>query len=247
MANIELLKPKVKDLAQKLVSACTTAGTPITVIQTLRTIAEQDALYAEGRTTPGNIVTKAKGGYSLHNYGVAFDVCPVVNGKLIWNDTDLFKKVGALGQGLGLEWGGTWTSFVDLPHFQYLAGYTLTDFRTDKIDWKKFDLVAGPVATSSGSNTTIKNDLPRDLEKGMTGSDVTLLQKMLNADPTTRISSAGLGSPGKETNSFGELTRVAVGKFQLKWGIVGGSSPAFGRVGPKTRAKLLEIFGNTKF
>ena len=92
MAKLELLKPKVQELAEKLISECKNLGRQIIVTQTLRTIEEQDALYAQGRTRPGNIVTKAKGGYSLHNFGVAFDICPVVNGKAEWNDNALFKK-----------------------------------------------------------------------------------------------------------------------------------------------------------
>ena len=138
MAKLELLKPKIRGLAERLINECKNLGYQVTITQTLRTIEEQDALYAQGRTKPGNIVTKAKGGYSLHNFGVAFDICPIVNGKAAWNDTALFKKIGEIGVSLGLEWGGTWTSFPDLPHFQYLAGHSLADFRNNKVDWKKF-------------------------------------------------------------------------------------------------------------
>lgn len=140
MAKLESLKPKVRGLAEKLINECKNLGYQINITQTLRTIEEQDALYAQGRIKPGNIVTKAKGGYSLHNFGVAFDICPIVNGKAAWNDTTLFKKIGEVGIRLGLEWGGAWVSFPDLPHFQYLADYSLADFRNNKVDWKKFEL-----------------------------------------------------------------------------------------------------------
>lgn len=141
MPNLELLKPKVKALAEGLIGECQKAGHQIAIVQTLRTIAEQDALYAQGRTKPGKIVTNARGGYSFHNFGVAFDMCPVVNGQLAWNNLPLFRQIGTIGMRLGLEWGGTWTSFPDLPHFQYLAGYALADFRNQAVDWKKFELV----------------------------------------------------------------------------------------------------------
>ena len=148
MAKLELLKPKIRGLAERLINECKNLGYQVTITQTLRTIEEQDALYAQGRTKPGNIVTKAKGGYSLHNFGVAFDICPIVNGKAAWNDTALFKKIGEIGVSLGLEWGGTWTSFPDLPHFQYLAGHSLADFHNNKVDWKKFELDdANPIPT----------------------------------------------------------------------------------------------------
>ncbi len=140
MAKLELLKPKIGELAEKLIAECKKSGYKVTITQTLRTIEEQDALYTQGRTKPGNIVTKAKGGYSFHNFGVAFDICPIVDGKAAWNDNALFRKIGEIGMNIGLEWGGTWTSFPDLPHFQYLAGYTLEDFRNNRVDWKKFEL-----------------------------------------------------------------------------------------------------------
>lgn len=108
-------------------------------MQTLRTTKEQDTLYAQGRTKVGNIVTNAKGGYSFHNFGVAFDVCPVVNKKLEWNDKKIFKKIGTIGLSLGLEWGGAWKAFKDLPHFQYTANYTLADFRKNKVAYEKFN------------------------------------------------------------------------------------------------------------
>ena len=61
------------------------------VTQGLRTIAEQDELYAQGRTKPGKIVTNAKGGKSNHNSGLAIDVC-IVNCD---GSPDLNKKSSA--------------------------------------------------------------------------------------------------------------------------------------------------------
>lgn len=139
MNKIDSLKPKVRKLAYELISECEKEGIEIKIVQTLRSIRKQNDLYAQGRTKPGNIVTNAKGGYSFHNFGVAFDVCPVVNKKLEWNDKKLFKKIGAIGISLGLEWGGAWKTFKDLPHFQYRANYTLNDFRTEKVNYRDFD------------------------------------------------------------------------------------------------------------
>lgn len=141
MAKLELLKPKVRELAERLINECKNLGYQSTITQTLRTIEEQDALYAQGRTKPGNIVTYAKGGESFHNFGVAFDFCPIVNGKLDWNNLELFKKIGSIGKSLGLEWGGDWpTPKTDLPHFECKCGFTLKDFQNNKVDWKKFDV-----------------------------------------------------------------------------------------------------------
>lgn len=68
-----------------------------------RSIEEQNALYAQGRTKPGNIVTNAKRGQSNHNYGIAFDVA-IWNGNTIVWDRD-WNKIGTIGKSCGLEWG----------------------------------------------------------------------------------------------------------------------------------------------
>lgn len=78
----------------------------------------------------------------------------------------------------------------------------------------------------------------RDLKRGDTGPDVKALQVLLNADPETRISEIGPGSPGKETDSFGALTENAVKRFQVKHRIASQGVGGYGEVGPKTRAKL---------
>jgi peptidoglycan L-alanyl-D-glutamate endopeptidase CwlK len=139
MNDLKLLKPKPRMLAGKLVEKCLKTGISIKITCTYRSIEEQNRLYAQGRTRPGKIVTCAKGGFSLHNYGVAFDFCPLVKGKAAWNDIGLFDRVGKIGISLGLEWGGSWKRFRDRCHFQYTAGYSLEDFRKNRINWKKFE------------------------------------------------------------------------------------------------------------
>ncbi|MGM9477549.1 M15 family metallopeptidase [Pedobacter sp. GSP4] len=81
-------------------------GIQLRIVQAMRTIAEQNALYNQGRTTPGNIVTKAKGGTSYHNYGLAVDVVIVKEGHAVWSI--LPKEVVKIGEQLGFEWGGNW-------------------------------------------------------------------------------------------------------------------------------------------
>jgi len=116
--DLNLLHPKVKQLAEKLKAECEKVGLPILITETWRTKSEQDALYAKGRTVKGSIVTKAKYPQSQHCWGTAFDFCRN-DGKGAYNESgDFFIKVGKIGQALGLEWGGAWTSFRDLPHFQ---------------------------------------------------------------------------------------------------------------------------------
>lgn len=118
--DITKLHPVAQLKAKQLVSLCADKGLKIQIGECLRTVAEQDALYAQGRTTAGNKVTNAKGSSysSMHQWGVAFDFIRV-DGKGNYNDSDgFFSKVGKIGQSIGLEWGGAWKSLKDKPHFQ---------------------------------------------------------------------------------------------------------------------------------
>jgi peptidoglycan L-alanyl-D-glutamate endopeptidase CwlK len=115
--NIATLLPEVQPLARALVQKAALSGIRIKVISGLRTYAEQDALYAQGRTQPGPKVTGARGGYSNHNFGIAFDV-GVFEGNKYLGESPKYKAVGVLGMDLGLEWGGNWKTIVDQPHFQ---------------------------------------------------------------------------------------------------------------------------------
>jgi len=115
--TIASLLPEVQPIARALVQKAALSGIKIKVISGLRTYAEQDALYAQGRTKPGNIVTNAKGGYSNHNFGIAFDV-GVFEGSQYLGESSKYQAVGVLGMDLGLEWGGNWKTIVDQPHFQ---------------------------------------------------------------------------------------------------------------------------------
>ena len=93
---------------------------------TYRSKVEQDALYAQGRTSAGPIVTNAKGGQSLHNYkpSFAFDIAfKKANGQLDWSE-HLFKDFAdILCRSPYIEWGGNWKKFKDRPHFQF-KGFT---------------------------------------------------------------------------------------------------------------------------
>ena len=116
--DINLLHPKIKQLAGKLKAECEKAGLPILITETWRTKTEQDALYAKGRTKTGNIVTNAKYPQSQHCWGTAFDFCRNVKGREFDDSDGFFGKVGKVGKSLGLEWGGDWKNPVDKPHFQ---------------------------------------------------------------------------------------------------------------------------------
>jgi len=120
-------------------------GIDLRVTDGFRTVAQQDRLFAQGRTQAqietkkkqlgitrtitanpsGDVVTKAIGGYSNHNFGLAIDVVPFENGRLNWS-TKNYPLIGLIGESRGLEWGHRWKKIDDNPHFQNLQGKTLT-------------------------------------------------------------------------------------------------------------------------
>ena len=133
---IDALLPLVERKAQQLVTEMEALDMPIRITEGFRSIARQNEIYQQGRTKAGNIVTNSVGGDSLHQYGVAFDIVFRKDG---YDAPDVqWKLLGSEGKKLGLEWGGDWTTFRDKPHFQILLGYTLSDFKSGKVDYNKF-------------------------------------------------------------------------------------------------------------
>lgn len=129
---------------QKIMEAI---GMPVRITSAYRSFAQQDALYAQGRTKPGQIVTNAKGGESFHNYGVAFDFVFVEDlyksriADLDGRKIEIWEAAGEIGKALGLSWGGDWAAFQDRPHFEYTGGYSLTDFQSGRVDYKKLNKI----------------------------------------------------------------------------------------------------------
>lgn len=130
--NLDDLLPVVKLKAEAFVAACLLEGIDIIITSTYRDNESQTALYNQGRTTKGAIVTNAKAGQSYHNFRCALDFAPIVNGKVDWNDTKTFTKCGLLAETCGLEWAGNWKSFKELAHVQYTGGLSLADLRAGK-------------------------------------------------------------------------------------------------------------------
>jgi len=98
-----------------------TPGHALLVTCTYRTVEEQAELYAKGRTRPGAIVTNCDGVTHRSNHNVyparAIDFAVVINGKVSW-DPHEYAGPGALGEALGLVWGGSWTTLKDYPHLE---------------------------------------------------------------------------------------------------------------------------------
>lgn len=132
MANLDGLHPIVREATEKLIAVCKEKGIDIIIAQAYRSIPEQNALYAKGRTKPGPKVTNARGGTSYHNYGLAIDYCLKVDGKAIWTVNKDWRTVATEAKKLGFEWGGEWKSFVDYPHLQMTFGLSIKDLQAGK-------------------------------------------------------------------------------------------------------------------
>jgi peptidoglycan L-alanyl-D-glutamate endopeptidase CwlK len=104
----------------KILAAMNALGFPMVITYTLRTAAEQQALYAQGRTAPGKIVTELDGiiKQSKHQSGRAADLAFLKDGKPSWDDSFPWACYGACAKALGLTWGGDWHSIPDRPHIE---------------------------------------------------------------------------------------------------------------------------------
>lgn len=135
-ATTDRLKPIYPDIKRRLLLVYADmrriTGYSMKVTAGLRTWAEQDRLYAQGRTAPGKIVTNAQGGDSMHNFACAADSAffgpdPYLSahprGEQLWNE------YGRIAMGYGLKWGGSWTKIMDRPHVQDTYGLSLDEVK----------------------------------------------------------------------------------------------------------------------
>lgn len=141
ISRANALHPKVRQEVIDTITAIEADKLPtnakIRIVQGLRTKAEQDALYAQGRTKPGSIVTNARFGQSYHCFGLAIDFAIMYdkdsNGSfetLSWDENYDFDKDGIKDwqevvlafKTLGWTWGGDWKKIVDNPHLERTFG-----------------------------------------------------------------------------------------------------------------------------
>jgi peptidoglycan L-alanyl-D-glutamate endopeptidase CwlK len=152
--KIAQLHPILKEIATIFFDRLSENNLDFLITDAYRSIDEQNQLYSKGRTSKGKIVTQVKGGYSYHNYGLAFDIVPILDGKLNYEDRTSYNLAAQIAEPLGLEWGGNWKKFADIPHFQYNLGLN-------------YDNIANGV------------ELPTTLSQGITGLPIKAIQKTL--------------------------------------------------------------------
>ncbi len=126
MSKLDGVKPELAAKVQAIIAAMGELGFVMIVTDGLRTTAQQQALYAQGRTAPGAIVTQADGELHRSNhqarggFGYAVDCCFVVDGKPSWNESLPWVLYGCMAETLGLTWGGGWKR-PDRPHVEWPA------------------------------------------------------------------------------------------------------------------------------
>lgn len=121
IADLNSLHPYFRDRIAELVEVCKKQGIELAVVESYRTHAKQAEYFGMGRK-----YTRSKGGNSKHQYGLAVDVVPIVDGKAVWENHALWKTIGVNGERLGLRWGGRWRAPYDPAHFEWSGGITTT-------------------------------------------------------------------------------------------------------------------------
>lgn len=136
--NLSTLEPKAQDKFRKFIfhakSIAASLGVDYIAISGTRGKEEQNALYAKGRTAPGDKVTNARYGYSNHNFGIALDF-GVFAGPKYLDSSDpgwaagVHRSVAVVAEQYGIEWGGNWKTFKDYPHFEIKTNLSTAEKR----------------------------------------------------------------------------------------------------------------------
>lgn len=153
--RIAKLHPGIREEVRAGISSLIAKKVYVRIVQGLRTFEEQDEIFAQGRTKPGHIVTKAKGGQSYHNYGLAFDFCLLhPSGDVSWSmHEDLnedhvadWMQVVNEFKARGFTWGGDWKTSPDTPHLEQTFGLSvvqcLAKATKQQIDAEKYILIS---------------------------------------------------------------------------------------------------------
>jgi len=133
--RIATAHPKIREELKNYYIECNNKlpkGVRLRFAYVYRSVEEQNKLYNQRPK-----VTNAKGGQSIHNYGLAFDYVIMLdkdnNGTFETIEWDLkspyHKVVVNYFRTNGYEWGGDWASFKDYPHFQKAFGQSWRSLR----------------------------------------------------------------------------------------------------------------------
>lgn len=225
--NMGAVHPRTREYAMEFIKRAYAAGLKVLITSGLRTMEEQARLYGQGRASyvyngkqyarAGNVVTNAKPGQSVHNYGYAVDFALMLDsGAVVWdlkkddNDngrSDWFEAA-AIAKSMGFAWGGDWKSFKDYPHID-LGGLTWSQLATGRRP-SIAPLVAKTWLDVHDTGDAVE-DVQRDLNRVM-GSKLTV------------------------DGYYGEGTKAAVESFQKKYGLT-----VDGQFGKASAMKLAQL------
>ncbi len=121
ITDLRALHPYFRDRVTELLKACKEKGIELAIVETYRTHAKQFEYKSMGRK-----YTSSGAGRSKHQYGLAIDVVPIIDSVAVWDNPALWRKVGVVGEKLGLRWGGRWRKPYDPGHFEWTGGLSTT-------------------------------------------------------------------------------------------------------------------------
>jgi len=220
---VNLLHPELQKTVELFRAACKKQGLNITVTETYRTVAEQEAVYNKGNS-------KARGVdyQSGHQWGVAFDICQATADSKQWYNKDFLNKCGAIGKSFGLAWGGDFRSFPDSPHFELKAYMPSNSTQTLKAKYGTPDMFIKTWSGAHGHKAAAPKPAPvkyPTLRQGDNGANVKQLQQLL------RNNGAKISTDG----DFGAKTLAAVKGYQGN-----NKLTVDGIAGNKTITKLIQ-------
>jgi peptidoglycan L-alanyl-D-glutamate endopeptidase CwlK len=122
--KISSLSIRAQREAREFMTRALSQGVNVKIISGTRTYHEQNQLFRQGRFgNPGPVITRARGGQSNHNFGIAWDIGIFSeDGSYSTSESD-YDAVAEYAVG-SLVWGGSWRSFKDSPHYQLVTAHT---------------------------------------------------------------------------------------------------------------------------
>ena len=196
--NIEALQPIAQEACRLFLSECEKKGLKVGICQTLRTAEYQATLYAQGRTTKGNIVTNCDGykKKSNHQGGMAFDFYQNIKGEE-WSKS-FYDKACKIGKELGLDMGHYWTNFSDSPHCDVPKNWKAPIIQTQKLETTTTtinlfgDIVNVQTINKDNSNYVKLRDIQCDnIKVGYLNGNVTVNGIRIKLDDTNSINIDG--------------------------------------------------------
>lgn len=127
ITDLNALHPYFRDKVQQLISSCKAKGIELAVVESYRTHAKQAEYKGMGKK-----YTRSGAGKSKHQYGLAVDVVPMIGDSAVWHNAVLWRKIGVVGERLGLRWGGRWRRPFDPGHFEWTGGLSTVDLAAGK-------------------------------------------------------------------------------------------------------------------